>query len=94
MTLSRKNLLQEKVIGQAVGATGFEPALDFSSSDCVDCSCADCDVCRAANALQTGRLNWLEVALNDADLEKVIHTWNKLPQSFRQAILSIAETQM
>jgi len=51
-------------------------------------------VCRAANALQTGRLNWLEVALNDADLEKVIHTWNKLPQSFRQAILSIAETQM
>lgn len=43
-------------------------------------------MCSAANALQTGRLKWLEMALNDIDLQQVILAWYTLPVSIRAAI--------
>jgi len=43
-------------------------------------------MCRAANALQIGRFNWLELALNDTDLQQVILAWYTLPVSIKAAI--------
>jgi hypothetical protein len=44
-------------------------------------------MCRAANALQTGRLKWLEMSLNDADLRRVILGWDALPEAIRTVIV-------
>jgi hypothetical protein len=68
---------------------GFEPELDFAASEVASCSCVDCDMCRAANALHSGRLRWLEVAFNDIELQEVIKAWDHLPAPFRKAILAL-----
>jgi hypothetical protein len=49
-------------------------------------------MCRAANALQTGRLKWLELALNDAELQHVLQIWKSLSLPIRRAILAIVST--
>jgi hypothetical protein len=50
-------------------------------------------MCRAANALRTDRLKWLELALNDADLQRVLVRWNELPQAIKAAIVVIVRSQ-
>ncbi len=90
MTLPRNYLTREKVIEQLVGATGFEPEPDSATSNCTSCGCVDCEMCRAANALHLGRLQWLESALNDADLRRVILGWAGLPEAIRDAITVLA----
>jgi hypothetical protein len=77
-----------------IGATGFEPASDCKRTDCVDCGYADCDMCRVARALQSGDLTWLDVALHDAELRKVLIAWHGLPESFRKALLALVESQV
>jgi hypothetical protein len=51
-------------------------------------------MCRAANALHSGRLKWLESALNDADLQRVIATWDVLPEAIQRAILGLVNSQV
>jgi hypothetical protein len=48
---------------------------------------------RAANALHSGRLKWLESALIDANLQRVITTWDTLPEAIRRAILALIGSQ-
>jgi hypothetical protein len=82
---SRKNSSAYKPMGyygKLVGATGFEPANDFERNDSAPCSCADCEMCSAAHALQFGGFRWLEVASRDAELHSVILAWEQLPEEF------------
>src|SRR3954468_23612262 len=46
-------------------------------------------MCRAANALQAGRLNWLSSALIEADLQQLSSRWSDLPQAIRSAIVAV-----
>jgi hypothetical protein len=49
-------------------------------------------MCRAANALHSGRFQWLESALNDADVRRVIVRWQRLPAAIRRAIVALADS--
>jgi hypothetical protein len=73
--------------------SGFEPAPDFLLSDCAGCGYADCEMCRAANALQAGRLRWLELALNDAELQRLIVAWSSVPNAIRKAVVALIGSQ-
>jgi hypothetical protein len=92
MTLARNKLLREKVIGQAVGATGFEPDSEFLASPRGERGYVDCEMCRAANALHSGCLKWLEFALNDTDLRRVILAWPSRSDAIRRAILALVDS--
>ena len=83
--------LASRVSFQAEGM-GFEPEPDFASSDCPSCSSVDCEMCRAANALHSGRFKWLEPALNDADLQRVVAAWANLPEPIRAALVAMVAT--
>ena len=73
---------------------GFEPDADFAATGILPCGCVICEECRAALALQTGRAEWLESALDDADLRRVVSVWGDLPDVLRRAILSVAEARL
>jgi hypothetical protein len=49
-------------------------------------------MCRAANALHSGRFQWLQTALNDADLQRVIATWDAMPEAIRIAVMALVGT--
>jgi hypothetical protein len=70
-------------------ATGFEPDADSASSNCDSCSCVDCGMCRAASALHSGRLQWLQSPLNDADLQRIIATLDAMPEAIRFAVMAL-----
>jgi len=76
-----------------VGAAGIEPALSFNATGNLPCGCVICEECRAALALQTESLEWLAMALFDADLQRVIMVWDSLPTLIRNAILALARLQ-
>jgi hypothetical protein len=46
-------------------------------------------MCRAANALHSGRFKWLESALNDTELQRVLTAWANLPQPIRAALVAM-----
>jgi len=50
-------------------------------------------MCRAANALHSRRFQWLGLALNDADLQRVIAAWAKLPDPIRKAVMALVQSQ-
>jgi len=49
-------------------------------------------MCRAANALHSGRFQWLAVAMNDADLQRVIAAWATMPAATKRAVIAVAES--
>jgi hypothetical protein len=50
-------------------------------------------MCRAANALHAGILNWLETASNDIGLQRVIASWDGLPAAIRKAIVALIDSR-
>ena len=68
---------------------GFEPTCNSVASDNVACGCEKCQEARAALALHPGCFKWLELALNDADLQRVIEAWGGLPEAIRRAMLAL-----
>ena len=50
-------------------------------------------MCRAANALHSRRFQWLELALNDADLQRLIAAWAKLLDPIRKAVTALVQSQ-
>jgi hypothetical protein len=68
---------------------GFEPTIDFDATGDLSCRCVICQECRAANALHSGCLTWLELASRDTDLRRVIDAWEKLPAAIRRAIVTL-----
>jgi hypothetical protein len=76
-----------------VGATGFEPAMEIAGTEDGDCSYEKCDMCRAANALHSGRLGWLSLASTDSKLQRVITAWVDLPDPIRRAIMALVASQ-
>lgn len=70
---------------------GFEPDADFDATGILPCGCMICPECRAALALQTGRPEWLNLALNDAGLQRVLIAWATLTAGQRRAILARIE---
>jgi hypothetical protein len=49
--------------------------------------------CRAAQALQTGDPDWLDLTSIGSDLQRGIATWNKLPGPIRKPTLALVELQ-
>ena len=45
--------------------------------------------CRAARALYFCRPEWLELALRDADLQRVIAAWDGLPEPIKAAVVTV-----
>jgi hypothetical protein len=76
-----------------IGATGFEPGVDFDASAYDTCDCEFCQGYRAANALHSGHSNCLDVASLDADLRRVIAAWARLPEAIRNAVVALAASQ-
>jgi len=58
---------------------GIEPVGDIDATTGGICDCEFCEGYRAAMTLHSGRSNWLDVAFLDADLQRIIAAWNKLP---------------
>ncbi len=73
-------------------AAGIEPSIDFAATGQLLCGWVICEKCRAALALQHWRPKWLEVAFDDADLQRVIEVWGDLPVSIRTAITALVGT--
>jgi hypothetical protein len=76
-----------------VEAAGIEPSNDFAATGLLPCGCVICEECRAALALQSWRPEWLEVAFDDADLQRVVESWDRLPVTMRQAIVSMVSAR-
>lgn len=75
-----------------VEAAGIEPSDDFAATGKLPCGCVICEECRAALALQNWRPEWLEVAFDDADLQRVVESWERLPTPMRRAILALVNS--
>jgi len=73
-------------------AAGIEPASDFDATGKLPCGCVFCEECRAANALQSKRSTWLNMASLDADLHRVIASWPALPGPIRAAMMALVAT--
>lgn len=74
-------------------AAGIEPSIDFAATGQLPCGCVICEECRAALALQNWRPEWLEVAFDDADLQRVVDAWADLPEAIRRAAVSLVDSQ-
>lgn len=70
-------------------AAGIEPSNDFAATGLLPCGCVICEECRAAMALQNWRPEWLEVAFDDADLQRVVENWDNLADAIRLAITAL-----
>jgi len=76
-----------------VGATGFEPAGDFTTSGILPCGCVIYEECRAARALHADCPGCLGLASLDTDLQRVIAAWGGLPVAIRAAITALIASQ-
>jgi hypothetical protein len=76
-----------------VEAAGIEPALEFDATGKLPCGCVFCQECRAALALHSWRPQWLELAFDDADLQRVLDSWGLLPAAIRRAVLALIASQ-
>ena len=70
----------------AVPKVGLEPTDDFATTSVLPCGCVVGPECSAAIALQMGHPEWLDSALNDVNLRRVILAWPVLPEPIRTAI--------
>ncbi|MGB7732649.1 MAG: hypothetical protein WBL72_03055 [Thermoguttaceae bacterium] len=75
-----------------VGATGFEAADKIAVTADEDWSCEFCQGWRAANALQRGGSECLDVTQLDADLRRVISVWAGLPETIQRAVVVLIGT--
>jgi hypothetical protein len=73
-----------------VEAAGIEPACDFDGKNERVCDCVNCEKCRAARALHSGRSNWLDLSSIDADLQSVVLGWEEISHPIRKAIVALA----
>jgi hypothetical protein len=89
----RHELLPQAMLKPPVKAAGIEPAVDFDPSDKLDCGCVICEECRAAMVLYPHSLDWLDLALADADLQSVIRAWKGLAEPIRRAIWALLGSQ-
>ncbi len=70
-------------------AAGIEPSNDLAATGLLPCGCVICEKCRAALALHSWRPEWLEVAFDDAELQRVVELWDRLPFAIRAAIKAL-----
>jgi hypothetical protein len=70
-------------------AAGIEPAFNFDGKNEGVCDCVNCEKCRAAPALHSGRPNWLDLSSIDADLQSVVLAWEGISEPIRQGILAL-----
>lgn len=71
---------------------GFEPAGDFDATTDGQCSCEFCQGWRAANALHSEVTSCPEVASADPELQRVVASWDALPEAIRAAVLALIGT--
>jgi hypothetical protein len=76
-----------------LGATGFEAEADSDVINDGNCLCNFCRGWRAANALQKDGSKCPDLASFDADLQRVISAWGRLPEAIRRAILALIGTE-
>ena len=70
-------------------AAGIEPSDDSVATIDRLCDCDNCKQCRAAYALHLECFGGHLVASFDADLQRVIQRWDRLPEADRRAIAAI-----
>jgi hypothetical protein len=73
---------------------GFEPDADFAATGILPCGCMICQECRAALALHSSCPEWLEVAFDDADLQRIVTTRDGLPRAIKTAITALVGSQI
>ncbi len=72
---------------------GFEPNCNSAANHNVPCACEKCQEARAALALHNGCFKWLELALNDSDLQQLLAAWPNLPEPIRKAVKALVDSQ-
>jgi hypothetical protein len=75
------------------GIAVFESAANSEVIDNCCCIYVNCQKGCAANALHPEFLGCLEMALTDADLQRVLAAWEHLPEAIRRAILALTTKQ-
>ena len=74
-----------------VEAAGIEPSDDFGATADSPCDCENCQQCRAAYALHFECFKGQFLASLDADLQRVIGEWDRLPEAVRGAVMALAK---
>ncbi len=72
-------------------AAGIEPAGNFDGTTETICDCVNCEQCRSAPALHSGRPNWLDLSSIDSDLQSVVLAWEQISGPIRKAIVGLVE---
>lgn len=72
-------------------AGGIEPASEFDVKTQAISGCNETQVGGAANALHACGHTCLSEAILDADLQYVVHSWAKLPEAIKSAILTLVQ---
>jgi len=81
--------MRREVPLRLLGATGFEAADRISATADGECTCDFCQGWRATNALQNGGSSCHVLASADADLQRVVGAWDRLPAAMRKAVLAL-----
>ncbi len=71
----------------SIGTTGIEPSDDFGATADSPCDCENCQQCRAAYALHLECFKGHLMASFDADLQRVVEAWDRLPEAVRKAVM-------
>lgn len=72
---------------------GLEPVSENDATGNVETVCGFCELFGAANALHSDRIDWLQVALSDANLSILIMRWSSLEPRIRELIKTLVNSQ-
>jgi hypothetical protein len=71
----------------------IERAGDANATGILTACCVICTPRRAAGAMNFWRPEWPDVALNDAELRRVVQASDSLAEAIRRAVLTPVESQ-
>jgi hypothetical protein len=72
-----------------VEAAGIELESDLDATENGLCTCENCQLCRAANALHEECFKSRYLATLDNNLQRVIETWHRLDAPLRAAVMAL-----
>ena len=73
-------------------AAGIETGIVLDGTAEYDCTCENCQWCRAAYALHEYCFKSRYMASLDASLQRVVDKWEKTPQAMKTAIMTLIGT--
>ena len=75
----------------AVEAAGIEPSANSTATKNSVCNCENCQQCRAASALHFECFKSHYLGSFDADLQRLLNSWNQLPASVISAVSNFVD---